>query len=208
MPKFPEPPHASILAEIAPDLHILHAGTRLWRLYNRGGPYHGAWNKFRDYGPLPTARFDHHVSPPRVQDRKILYAATLGPTCIAEVFQAGRAIDRVAGNPWLAGFTIERDIALLDLTGVWPTRAGASMALNTGPRPRARRWSAAIYDAYPHIDGLWYPSSMYGGKRAVALYERIEGALSAAPFFHLPLSAPALYIPLRHVAEDVGYALL
>jgi len=46
------------------------------------------------------------MPPPHVQDRKILYAATLGPTCIAEVFQAGRAIDRVAGNPWLAGFTI------------------------------------------------------------------------------------------------------
>ena len=208
MPKFPAPPPASALSAIAPELRILPAGTRLWRLYNRGGPYYGAWNKFRDYGPLPTARFDHHMSPPHVQGRKILYAATLGPTCVAEVFQADRTIDRVAGNPWLVGFTIERDIALLDLTGVWPTRAGASMALNTGPRHRARRWSAAIYDAYPHVGGLWYPSSMYGGKPATALYERVEDSLSGAPYFHLPLSAPALYIPLRHVAEDVGYALL
>jgi len=53
------------------------------------------------------------------------------------------------------------------------------MALNSGPRPRARRWSAAIYDTYPHIGGLWYPSSMYGGTPAVALYERIEDALTA-----------------------------
>jgi len=32
------------------------------------------------------------------------------------------------------------------------------MAIGTGPRPRAQRWSRAIYDAYPDLDGLYYLS--------------------------------------------------
>jgi len=206
--KLPEPPAVAVLAARAPDVHVLPAGSELWRLYFRGGDYPTRWSTFRFYGPVHTARFDHHAPPPRVQSRGILYAAASGPTCIAEVFQSRRLIDRSGQQPWLAGFAITRTVALLNLCGAWATAAGASMALASGPRPRAQRWSAAIYAAYPDLDGLWYPSSMYANQPAVAFYERGAGALPAAPFFHLPLSDPSLFDPLSHLARSLGYGLI
>lgn len=208
MAKFPEPPPASVLTNIRAAHHVLSAGTPLWRLYSRRGAHPRAWNVFRSYGPLADMRFDHHEEPVREQARGILYAASLGPICVAEFFQADRTIDRFGGEPWLVGFSVRRAITLLDLTGTWPTQAGASMALSSGVRARARRWSRTIYEAYPRIDGLWYPSSMYGNKAAVALYERADDAPGPAPFFHMPLSAPALYVPLSHIARQIGYRLV
>lgn len=137
----------------------------------------------------------------------IFYCAVHGPTCFAEVFQDIRVIDRSADDPWLVGFGLARDLTLLDLTGTWPTRAGASMAINSGPRPRAQRWSQAIHEAYPDIEGLYYPSSMHGNRPTLALYERALTALPRAPIFHRPLGDPALLSVLRHVAWDLGYGL-
>ncbi len=205
MPKLPEPPPVGALALIAADPYILRAGTELWRIYARGGAYPRAWNKFRAYGPVEDMRFDHHEEPAREQERRILYGASRIPICVAEFFQRTRTIDRRWGEPWLVGFTVERDLTLLSLRGTWPTRAGASMAINSGRHDRARRWSRAIYDAYPLSKGLWYASSIYANQPAFALYERAERALSSTPFFHLPLSAPGLYAPLVRVARAIGY---
>lgn len=208
MAKLPAPPSLAELAAIPPRLHTLTAGARLWHVYFRGGGYPRSWYTFRDYGPIATARFDHHTAPPHVQDRRIYYAGTFAQTCVAEVFQARRTIDRVRGEPWLVGFTIRRDVTLLNLTGTWTTRVGASMAISTGSRLRAQRWSAAFYVAYPHVDGLWYSSSMYGNKPAVAFYERAEDAVGGTPFLHLPLSAPGLAVPLRALADAIGHRFL
>lgn len=82
------------------------------------------------------------------------------------------------------------------------------MQINAGQHGRARRWSRAIYDAYPDIEGLWYSSSMYKNEPAFALYERAERALAPIPFYHEPLSAPGLLIPLSRIARDIGYDLL
>ncbi len=207
MPKFPEPPAAERLAAVAPALRVLPAGSELWRLYFRGGAHPASWHTFRAYGPVRSARLDHHLPPPRVQENAILYAAGAGPTCLAEVFQEGRLIDRTARQPWLVAFATVAELLLLDLTGLWPTRAGASLALTTGPRPRAQRWSRAIYEVYPRVQGLFYGSSMHGNAPAVALYERSLPALPATPFFHEALSAPALLLPLQRVALQIGYAL-
>ena len=155
MPKLPEPPVPQVLAAIAPDPYIIHAGTELWRVYTRAGDHPRAWNTFRSYGPVKTMRFDHQEEPAREQERRVLYGASRIPICIAEFFQSGRMIDRVRGEPWLVGFTITRDVTLLNLGGTWPTRAGASMAINTGRHDRTRRWSRAVYDTYPDIEGLW-----------------------------------------------------
>ncbi len=211
MPKFPEPPPPERLAAIGAETHTLPRGAELWRVYFRATAHPGAWDAFRTWGPVATVRFDHHLPPPRAQDRGILYAAHGAHgfrTALAEVFQRRRQIDPFFGEPWLVGFALTGDIALLDLTGLWPTRAGASSALNSGPRARARRWSAAIYDAFPAVQGLWYPSSLGGNTPAVALYERARGVIPDHPTFHAPLAHPALALPLRHAAHDLGYSLL
>lgn len=165
------------------------------------------WSAFRHYGPVARARFDHHLPPPRVQDRAILYAAADGVTCVAEVFQRRRVVDRMSAQPWLVGFELQQQITLVDLTGFWPTKIGASMAIASGPRPRARRWSQRFYDFFPEVQGLWYPSSMAGNKPAVALYERAKGAIPQRPSIHRPLADPALLPALQRACSALGYAL-
>lgn len=183
------------------------AGSVLWRLYFRGGRHPTFWNAFRAFGPT-RGRFDHQIPPPRLQLRRIFYCAESGPTCLAEVFQDLRVIDRAARDPWLVGFETRSPLLLLDLSGTWPTRAGASMALSSGPRPRAQRWSRTFYEAYPEIQGLYYPSSMHANRPAIALYERAVDSIPPMPIFHRPLIDPALLPVLTRVARDLGYGLV
>lgn len=207
MPKLPQPPPAAALAGIPADWRIVPAGTPLFRIYFRGGPYPVTWNQLRYYGPT-NARFDHHQAPPRVQARGILYAADHPRTPLAEVFQVQRTINVRRAEPWLVGFRLATDVQLLDLTGLWPTRAGASMAISSGPRPMARRWASAIYDAYPTAAGLWYSSSMHANAPCVALFERAASALPTRPAFHRALADDILRAFLESCADVLGYRLI
>ncbi len=126
MPKFPPPPGVAALRAIPPAEHALPAGTLLWRVYAAGGAHPARWDEFRAFGPVATMRFDHHTPPRLQQERAILYGATEIATCVAEAFQAARTIDCAARAPRLVGFLLREDLRLLDLTGPWPTRAGAS----------------------------------------------------------------------------------
>lgn len=97
-------------------------GTVVVRIYPRGGQYPTTWRAFRFDGPFPGARFDDHVSGER---RGVLYAARDLTTCVAEIFQGSRVVDRFADDRCLAAFRLTRAVRLLDLTGDWPTRAAA-----------------------------------------------------------------------------------
>lgn len=209
MVKLPEPPTPAALRRVKPETRVLPAGTGLWRIYFRGGRHPTRWDRMREFGPLPNARFDHHDEPRRVQEeRQILYATTGEEaivTCLAEVFQENRLMDPYQNAPWLANFVLTDDVLLLDLTGPWPTRAGASMEINFGPRPRTRRWSKAIHQAYPDLCGLFYASSMHAGKPTVALYERARYAIPTIPTFNEPLSHPGLRPVMAHAAALLGY---
>ena len=210
MAKLPNPP--ADLARIPPAIRRLPAGTVWWRVYKRGGRHPVLWNTFRAYGPLGTARFDPHLpdteGAPRSQDRMILYAAGEITTCLAEFFQDTRTISREAEEPWLAGFQLRLDIELLDLTGVWPTQAGASMAISSGPRSRCRLWSRAVYEAYPEVQGFYYGSSMHANRPALAFYERARLAIAPVPVFNRPLSEPALLGDLDQSAQTLRYRLI
>jgi len=207
MAKLPNPPAVAALRLIPPQLRTLHRGTKLWRLFLAAGAHPTTWNAFRSHGPT-RSRFDHHLPPPRLQARKILYAARDVTTCFAEFFQATRTIDRRSDRPRLVEFELKRDIQLLDLTGTWPTQAGASMAINSGPRPRAQRWSKAIYAAYPGIDGLLYASSMHANRDAVALYERGELAVAGRPLLHRFLKDRAMDLVVNIAASQLKYSVV
>jgi hypothetical protein len=116
--------------------------------------------------------------------------ATHGPTTLAEAFQDTRTIDLWHHDPWLVGFETVVPLRLLDLTGSWPTRAGASLALSTVRRDRARRGSQAIFDTYLDATGLAYPSSMDANRPCLALYERGQAGIPARPRFHAALVTP------------------
>lgn len=204
----PHPPSVADLQKVAPEVHVLPTGAIVWRVYFRAGSHPSSWNAFRSYGPT-GARFDHHDEPPAVHPVKaILYGADSGPTCLAEVFQDTRVIDRGRDQPALAAFQLMQDVSLLDVTGAWPTRAGASMAIATGSRKRAREWSRTIYDAYPGLAGIRYGSSMNANRPAFALYERASAALPGAPLLDLPLSHPGLAVLLARAARRFGYRVV
>ena len=212
MPKFPEPPGVDALRAIEPTVAVLKAGTLLWRVYFRRGQYPTTWSSFRFVGPT-SARFDHHhvsTGPHQLQDRGILYAAEDGRTCLAEVFQERRIINIARGTPTLVGFVTQTKVLLLDLTGTFPTRAGASMVINTGARPRTRRWAQQFYAAYPNLAGFRYASSMHGNAPAMALNERANAAeiMPPRPIFHRALSDPSMWRILQGAAAEIGYELI
>jgi hypothetical protein len=196
---------------IPPDVKTLPAGTRLYRIYIRGGNHPGGWDRVRSFGPLPNARFDHHTGPPGIQERAILYAALWEgaiATWLTEAFQETRLGDTRRRDPQLAAFFLTEEVPLLSLSDTWPTKAGASANMNSGPRPRCRRWSRAIHEAYPDVRGLLYASSMNANRTAVALYERASRALPRVPEFNRPLSDAVLLIPLERIASELGYDLV
>lgn len=206
MSKLPHPPPG--LADVAPETVIVPAGTLLWRVYRAGGVHPVAWNTFRTFGPVATGRFDHHEPPPHDQpDRGICYAADHAATAIVEAFQDTRLVDRGTHEPWLVAFAIDADLVALDLTGPWPTRAGASQAIATGRRDVARAWSRSMWAAYPSVGALRYRSSMAGGAINTAIYERAERLLPPQPALNLPLAHPGLTPDLNRIADGHGYGL-
>ena len=206
-PTFGSPPPRDDLKRLDPAIHLVSAGAELWRIHFRSGDHPTLWNEYRFFGPIERNRFDHQIEPVQAQDRGIMYVATSIPVCLAEVFQRERNIDRRRNAPWLAAFRTIRTLTLVDLTGIWPTRAGASQEINSGDRRQAREWSRAIYEAYPAVAGLWYRSKMHGGNAALALYERADVALPPTPSYHAALRSISSFDGLRNIAVQIGYDL-
>ncbi|HWX81809.1 MAG TPA: RES family NAD+ phosphorylase [Steroidobacteraceae bacterium] len=212
MAKFPNSPGAFALSQLTPALVPLPAGTTLARVYYSRASYAQAWNQLRYYGPL-SSRWDHHLSDaaarPKHQNRGIYYAARDAKTCLAEVFQVTRRIDRVFQAPWLVVFETLATVVLLDLTGDFATRMGASMAIHAGSRGRARGWARDLYEAFPEIQGILYAASMHGGREALALNERALRVpfFPEHPKFHRALADDVMLDPLKHAADDLGYAM-
>lgn len=207
MAKLPDPP--ADLASRTPDIHTLPAGASLARLYYASGAHPVAWDQFRHWGPGSGARFDHHLPDAagraHVQERGILYCAEQGITCLAEVFQASRAIDRTRGDPHLVAFSTQQPLRLIDLTGEFATRMGASLAIHSGPRSRTRMWARALYDAFGNAHGLLYLSSMHPSGRAIALNERAHPAIPPSPDFNRALADPVLTDIVDECIDRLGY---
>ena len=209
VPKVPRTPTIALLRALSPDVHVLPAGSLSWRIYFRGGRHPTRWGDFRHVGPT-DARFDHHLGQRAThQSRAVLYAAGDPTTCFAEVFQRTRVVNRWHKDPWLVGFHTSAFSSLLDLTGSFATRAGASMALMAGARSVSRNWACGFYDAYKDTAGLLYPSSMHANRTAMVLTDRAEaaGVIPDQPSFHRALGDPALLSLLKGVARTLGYAL-
>jgi len=207
MAKLPRIRGPAALADIKPEWRAAGIGTALFRIYKRGGAHPTRWDEFRFYGPTGS-RFDHHLEPPHVQSRGILYAARAIETPFAEFFQTRRTIDVHQDEPWLVGFRLARPLKLLNIRGRWPTRAGASSALNSGSRKVARGYARAIYEAYPDAQGIWFGSSMNGNSPCLALFERAVDTFAPRPAFHHALADPLLLPLLDRCAGAFNYALV
>ena len=210
MSKLPEPPGVGALRAITPQTLILPADTPLARIYFAAGAHPARWSQFRSFGPV-DARWDHHLPNARghavEQSRGIFYCAPDIDTCVAEVFQATRRIDRTRDAPWLVVFALREAVTLLDVRGTFATAMGASTAIHSGPRSRARAWARELYDAYPDLQGVHYGSSMNGHAPAVALNERALSAMPRLPLFHRALNDDMLVEILQRIALRVSYGL-
>jgi hypothetical protein len=138
-----------------------------------------------------------------------LYFGLTVRTSVAEVFQQTSVVDRTTRRPHLVVFRPERTLRLLDLCGLWPTRAGASQEISSGNKTMTQAWARAIRAAHPELDGVWYRSSMDSGEPAICLWDPpARGALPTAPDLLLPLDYPGLDLPLARICEELNYTLL
>lgn len=217
MARLPMPPPADELARaLRPeeDIVAVHPATRLVRVFTALGHHPQHWNSFRYTGPLAHGRFDPHIpdpdGSPRADDTAgVLYYSLSVRTSIAEVFQATSMVDRKTRYPHLVIMRPARTLRLLDLTGLWPTRAGASQQISSGPKRITQAWARAIRAVHPDLDGVWYRSSMDSGDPAICLWDPpAETALPEAPDFLQPLIHPGLDLPLARICEELNYVLL
>ncbi|MGH3875688.1 MAG: RES family NAD+ phosphorylase [Actinophytocola sp.] len=216
MSRLPQPPAPAALKSLLrphEDVVAVHSGTRLVRVFAAGGRHHQRWNTFRRSGPLPHARFDPHPPGPGGgavdSELGVLYFGLSARTSVAEVYQQTSIVDRTTRRPHLVVFQPRRTLRLLDLTGLWPTRAGASQEISSGQKDVTQAWARAIHTAFPDLDGLWYRSSMDSGDPAVCLWdEPAADALPATPDVLLPLDYPGLDLPLSRLCEALNYTLL
>ncbi|MGS0683910.1 RES family NAD+ phosphorylase [Nakamurella sp. GG22] len=209
IPKLPDRPDPSTLANSRPEFHTVPTSTVLWRIHRTTGAQVTAWNVLREFGPIGSCRFDPHPEgPPRLHPGTgVLYAAGNLPTALAEVFQSTRVVDCLTDSPAATAFRFNRPVRLLDLTGGWPLRAGASHVINTGRRSATRAWARAFLSAWPALDGLWHTSSLTGDP-CVTVYPAAADALPDDPAHTFGLSDTLYGHWLLGAADSIGYDLV
>lgn len=212
MAKLPRAPDVERLRATPPSLMTIGPNLPLHRIYKRGGEHPTLWNTFRNFVPL--SRFDHHLlddnGDAHLQDRGVLYAATDIPTAVAEYFQRNnRRINRFRDKPWLASFRLPGQVQLLNLSDTFCVRVGASMKLMSGPFANAQAWSRGFYEAYPKIDGIFYPSSLTN-RPTIAFFDRSNHntLFPTHTRMHRELASPLMHKASIIVAHEIGYTLI
>jgi hypothetical protein len=211
--RLPEPPPVAELRSIGirdDEYHAVSTDEVWWRVHRTSGDHVLAWNAFREHGP--HLRFDPH--PPPAGENPgvgVWYGASDPTAALGEAFQATRTIDRLRGNPYLTGVRFTRPLRLLDLAtdsvGAWPTRAGGTFALSTGPHDVAQRWARHICEAFPDLDGVRY-NSRFAGRPCAALFIPAASAMPTRPELSLPLAHPGLAVRIAAAAHRLGYLVV
>ncbi|MBK1788525.1 RES family NAD+ phosphorylase [Prauserella cavernicola] len=216
MARLPLPPaRAVLLNELRrnEDIVAVHPATRLVRVFTARGNHPQRWDTFRYTGPLPHGRFDpqqpRHGESVHDPHNGVLYFGLSVRTSIAEVFQTTSTVDRKTRGPHLVVVRPSRTLRLLDLSGLWPTRVGASQEISSGPKKITQAWARAVRAAFGDLDGVWYRSSMDSGSPAICLWDPpAGGALPVSPDVLLPLDHPGLDVPLSRVCQELNYLML
>lgn len=211
--RLPGPPPKAELRAIGirdDEYRVVATDELWWRVHRTTGEHVLAWNAFREHGP--HLRFDPHPPPARHHDGVgVWYGASRPTPALAEAFQAERTIDRFRGDPYLTGLRFTREIRLLDLAadsaGAWPTRAGGTFALSTGPHSITQRWARRITEAFPHLDGLRY-NSRFAREPCIALFVPAVAAMPARPMLSVPLTHPGLASRIAKAAQRLGYLVV
>jgi len=209
----PDPPEPATLVELGfqdGELRLIESDEVWWRVHHTLGDHVLPWNGFRSFGPI--LRFDPHRPPPG-QDpaRGVWYGASSPGAALGEVFQTDRTIDRGRDRPYLTALSFTRRLAALDVAtdsdGAWITRTGGTFAISTAPHDVTQRWTRAIVDAFPHLDGIRY-NSRFAGHACLALFTPANSAMPTRPLLSLPLDHPDLATRLAGAAKRLGYLIV
>lgn len=185
---------------------IVEYQQALWTIHRTTGPYGRAWNTPRQWGPLKVSRWDPHEEPPSLQpDRAVQYAAEDFTTSVAEVFQDFRSIP-LDPDYSVAGWVPTRPLSLLDLTGNWALRAGASTSLFAAPKSTCRAWSRKIFATWPDLDGLLVPSTMTQS-RNIILFASAASSFPSAPELARSLADRALSPLIAHTSRELNWGI-
>ncbi|MDA2893342.1 RES family NAD+ phosphorylase [Mycolicibacterium sp. BiH015] len=211
--RLPHPPPAAELAAIGirdDEYRTISTDALWWRVHRTSGEHVLAWNAFREHGP--HLRFDPHPPPAGQHAGVGVWYGASGPTpALAEAFLTTRTIDRFRGDPYLTGLRFTREVRLLDVAtdsaGAWPTRAGGTFALSTGPHSVTQRWARRITEAFPDLDGVHY-NSRFAGQPCLALFNPSATAMPVRPVLSLPLTHPGLAVRIATAAHRLGYHVL
>ncbi|GAB89784.1 RES family NAD+ phosphorylase [Gordonia rhizosphera] len=203
LPKVPQNPPADLSAE---SRDVTSFAGILWRIHRTAGIHVLAWNTPRTFGPLADMRYDPHPGPrPAASSVGVHYNATDIKTALAEVYQQDRVIDLRGNGPQLTAWRPTRPLRLLDLTDTWAIRNGASFVLNAAPKRVCRRWSRAIYEQFPDLDGIHVHSTMTGAPNIVVT-DRSADAFPVHPDFSEALWAVETLV--RSQARTIGYRVI
>ncbi|MGI8947688.1 MAG: RES family NAD+ phosphorylase [Ornithinimicrobium sp.] len=177
----------------------------LWRVHRTVGPYRQRWDQMRTWGPVDS-RWDPHPEPPGDDpDSAVMYAAPEVTPTLGEVFVHRRAITLSAAHA-LVGWTPTRALELLDLTGTWAVRNGASASLHAAPRSTCRRWAQAIRETWPELDGLRAPSTITL-RPMVVLFAPALDSFPDGPALARALDHPDLSGVFVDAADSLGWAI-
>lgn len=201
-PKNPRTPPGP-LAVHDTDIFTYDTTAPLFRIHTIRGRHPMPWNGLREFGPLHQMRWDPHHPPLGMHPGVgVAYCATDPTTAFAEVFQSRRTI-RTNPDQALSAWFPSRDLRLLNLTGLWATKNGASASLHAAPRSTCRAWARSIHDQLSErIDGLSVPSTMTLAPMTV-LFSASASAFPAAPHLSVLLS----HATGRSLASKAAHAL-
>lgn len=203
-PKNPAQPPAQLDVD---EGDILHLDQRMARIAFGAGPYPLPWGSLRTWGPHPRCRWDPHPLPAGEHPCSgVLYTGEDLATCVAEVFADTRIVDVHSDAPYLLVWQPTRALRLLDMTGTWALRNGASASLDSAPRSTCRAWARAIATARPDLDGLRVRSTMTGRPMTV-LFAPARDAFPELPQASAPLADATIHALLAHMVASIGYAL-
>lgn len=203
-PKAPRVPPHPLACE--PTDPIDYTGI-LWRVHRTTGAHVLPWNALRTFGPLPSMRWDPHPgSQPGPHSEGVLYCAVDAATALAEAFQTTRLIGSGDGASQLTAWEPTRPLRLLDLSGTWLIRNGASAALTAGSRATCRSWAREIHTRWPHLDGVAVPSTMTGSLNIV-LWNAARDSMPTSPAFSRALAHPLVWSIAQAAAQRIGYRI-
>ena len=156
----------------------------LWRIFKTSGAHPSTWNEMREFGPLPSMRFDPHPAgvPQDHPGVGVAYAGEDFYTAFAEVFSDAHTIDRNEDIRVLAAWEPTRTLSVLDLTArEVPSFFGAASIQMTDDKVTTQTWARALFEDHGlNVDGIRSRSSVDNGI-VITLFSRAADSFPAAP---------------------------